>query len=103
MARHNSNNGQHVCHQGQGTCMTSSYIEVHTTQNHHFHARALQEPDVKEVVPQIKVGLDPHVGLTQGHKGRYRTAVESGEISVMAHQTHAHRMLCMPRCIPPLA
>jgi hypothetical protein len=25
----------------------------------------------KEVVPHMEVGLDPHVGLAWGHKGRY--------------------------------
>jgi hypothetical protein len=26
---------------------------------------------MEEIVPQIKVGLNPHVGLAQGHEGRY--------------------------------
>jgi hypothetical protein len=26
---------------------------------------------MNEVVSQIEVGLDPHVGLAQGHKGRH--------------------------------
>jgi hypothetical protein len=38
-------------------------IDVHASQNRHFHAQALREPNVKEVVSQIKVGLDPHIGL----------------------------------------
>jgi hypothetical protein len=45
--------------------------DVHTTQNCRFHSRALLELGVKEVVPQIEVGLHPHVGLTQGHEGQY--------------------------------
>jgi hypothetical protein len=31
-------------------------VNVHTSQNCRFHAWALWEPDVKEVVPQIEVG-----------------------------------------------
>jgi hypothetical protein len=38
-------------------------IDVHASQNCHFRAQALQGPNVKEIVPQIKVGLNPHVGL----------------------------------------
>jgi hypothetical protein len=26
-------------------------------------------PDTEEMVPQFKVGINPHVGLTQGHEG----------------------------------
>jgi hypothetical protein len=37
-------------------------IDVHTNKNCRFRTRALQEPNVK-VVPQIEVGLDPHVDL----------------------------------------
>jgi hypothetical protein len=48
-----------------------SNLDVHATQNCYFYARALQESGVKEVVPQIEVGLNSHVGLTQGHKDRY--------------------------------
>jgi hypothetical protein len=39
-------------------------IDVCATQNRHFHAGALRELDAKEVAPQIKVGLNTHVGLT---------------------------------------
>jgi hypothetical protein len=46
-------------------------IKVHTTQHPPFHARALQELGAKKVVPHIEVGLDPHIDLTQGHKGRH--------------------------------
>jgi hypothetical protein len=38
-------------------------IDVHAAQNHHFCTRALQGPNTKDVVPQIKVGLNPHIGL----------------------------------------
>jgi hypothetical protein len=44
-------------------------IDVHATQNYRFDACVRQEPGAKEVHPQIKVGLNPHVGFTQGHKG----------------------------------
>jgi hypothetical protein len=60
--------------------MPRSDKEVHTTQNRHFRARALHESGAKEVVPQIEVVLDPHVGLTQGHKGRYVQDPQRGEM-----------------------
>jgi hypothetical protein len=44
-------------------------IDVHATQNRRFRARVLREPDTKEVLPNIKVGLNPHVDITLGHKG----------------------------------
>jgi hypothetical protein len=62
--------------------MPRSDKEVHTTQNRRFRARALHESGAKEVVPQIEVVLDPLVGLTQGHKGRYVQDPQRGE---MAH------------------
>jgi hypothetical protein len=46
-------------------------IDVNATQNHHFRARARQELGAKEVVPQMKVGLNPHIGLTRGQEGRH--------------------------------
>jgi hypothetical protein len=45
-------------------------VDVHTTQTCRFHFRALREPDVKEVVPQVKVGVNPHECLAQSHNGR---------------------------------
>jgi hypothetical protein len=39
-------------------------IDIHATQNRRFHARARQELGAKEVIPQIKVGLNPNVGFT---------------------------------------
>jgi hypothetical protein len=45
--------------------MTIFNIAIHAAQNRRFLARAQQEPGVNEVVPQMKVGLDPHVGITQ--------------------------------------
>jgi hypothetical protein len=44
---------------------------VHLAQGHHFCTRALLKPGMKEVVSQIEVGLNPHIGLTQGYKGRH--------------------------------
>jgi hypothetical protein len=44
-------------------------VDVHATQNCCFHVCALREPDAKEVVPQVEVGVKPHEGLTQSHKG----------------------------------
>jgi hypothetical protein len=43
--------------------MPRLHIDVHATQNCCFQVRALQEPDVKEVVPQVKVGVNPHEDL----------------------------------------
>jgi hypothetical protein len=31
----------------------------------------LPKPGTEEIVPQIEVGLNPHVSLTQGHEGRH--------------------------------
>jgi hypothetical protein len=39
-------------------------MDVHTTQNRCFHPQAPWEMDVKEVVPQVKVGVNPHEGLS---------------------------------------
>jgi hypothetical protein len=38
-------------------------IDIHSTQNRRFHVHVLRELDAKEVVTQIKVGVNPHVGL----------------------------------------
>jgi hypothetical protein len=51
-----------------------------STPPHCFHTQALQESYVKEVVPQIEVGLNPHVGLAQGHKGRYVQDPRGGQV-----------------------
>jgi hypothetical protein len=32
--------------------------------------RVLWTPDVEEIVPQVEMGVNPHVGLTQSHEGR---------------------------------
>jgi hypothetical protein len=45
--------------------------DVHIAQSRHLRTRALLSPGTKEVVPQIEVGLNPHIGLAQGHKGRH--------------------------------
>jgi hypothetical protein len=44
-------------------------INVQTTQNHRFRTQALHGPNTKEMVPHIKVGPNPHVGLAQRHRG----------------------------------
>jgi hypothetical protein len=44
----------------------------------------------------------PYVGSLRGSSDAalgHRTAIERGEIGVMAHQILAHRTSCMPRCI----
>jgi hypothetical protein len=38
--------------------------DVHIAQSHHFHVRALSQPGVEKVAPQINVGLNPNIGLT---------------------------------------
>jgi hypothetical protein len=48
--------------------MPKSNEVIHTTQHHCFRTRALPEPSAEKVVPQIEVGLNPHIGLTQDHK-----------------------------------
>jgi hypothetical protein len=61
---------------------------------------------MEEIAPQIKVGLNPHIGLAQGQKKPpyarslkgssyaatcHRITVESREIYVMAHRILTHR------------
>jgi hypothetical protein len=53
-------------------------IDVHA--NRHFPARAQQEPGAKEVVPHIKLGFNPHVGLTYGYKGRDMHDPQGGQV-----------------------
>jgi hypothetical protein len=48
-----------------------SYEDVHTAQSHHFRAQALPQSGMKDVVPHIEVGFNPHVGLAKGHKGHH--------------------------------
>jgi hypothetical protein len=55
-------------------------VDIHATQNHRFRARSLQEPGEKEVVPQIEVRLNPHVGLAQDHIGRYVQDPRGGKV-----------------------
>jgi hypothetical protein len=38
--------------------------------NHHIRVQVLRMPDVEEVVPKVKMGDNPHVGLAQSHQGR---------------------------------
>jgi hypothetical protein len=44
-------------------------INIYAIQNHRLCARALWEPDAKELVLQIEVGANPHIGLAQSYKG----------------------------------
>jgi hypothetical protein len=43
----------------------------HTPGDHQLHFRVLRTPDTEEVIPQIELRINPQVGLTQSHKGRY--------------------------------
>jgi hypothetical protein len=45
--------------------------DVHTTQSHCLRARVLLYLGAKEVVPQIEVELNPHIGLAQSDKCRH--------------------------------
>jgi hypothetical protein len=45
-------------------------VDVHATQHCCIHIRAPWEPDMKEAVSQVKVGVNPHEGLAPSHKGR---------------------------------
>jgi hypothetical protein len=60
--------------------MPRSDEDVHTDQNSHFHTRALLELSVKEVVQQIEVGLNPHIGLTRGRKGHHVQDPREGQV-----------------------
>jgi hypothetical protein len=60
--------------------MPRSDGDAHTAQNCRFHAQALLEPGAKEIVPQIEVGLNPHIGLTHGHKGRHVHDPQGGQV-----------------------
>jgi hypothetical protein len=89
--------------------------DVQTAQIRRFHARALLKLSAKELVSQIEVELNLHIGLAQGSQrfpcvrsptgssdevSSHRTATKSAEIGVMAHKIPACRTPCMPRCIP---
>jgi hypothetical protein len=34
-----------------------------------LHVWVLWTPDTEEIIPQVEMGVNPHVGLTQSHKG----------------------------------
>jgi hypothetical protein len=44
-------------------------VDDHAPQIYRFHVQVLWEPDVKEVVPQVEVGFNPHESPAQIHKG----------------------------------
>jgi hypothetical protein len=50
--------------------MSKLDVGNHAYQNCHFHVRALWELNAKEVVPQVEMGVNPHIGLAQSHEGR---------------------------------
>jgi hypothetical protein len=60
--------------------MPRSDKDVHTTQNCRFRARALPELGARVVVSQFEVGLNPHIGLTQGHKGHHVQDPREGQV-----------------------
>jgi hypothetical protein len=48
----------------------SSDMNIDAAPHRCLRARVLPESDMTEIVPQIKVGLNPHVSLAQGYEGR---------------------------------
>jgi hypothetical protein len=34
------------------------------------HVWVLWTPDAEDIIPQVEVGINSHVGLAQGHEGR---------------------------------
>jgi hypothetical protein len=55
-------------------------IDAHATQKRHFRVWALRKSITKEVVPQIKVGLNQYVGLAQSHKGHDMNDPRGGHV-----------------------
>jgi hypothetical protein len=55
-------------------------VDDHAPQNSRFRVRALWEPDMKEVVPQVEVRASSHEGLTQSHKGHDMQDSQRGQI-----------------------
>jgi hypothetical protein len=47
-------------------------VDNHTTPptNCQFRVWVLWMPDAEEIVLQVKMGVNPHIGLTQSHKDR---------------------------------
>jgi hypothetical protein len=44
-------------------------MNTYAAQHHYLRVWVRPELDVEEVVPQVEVGFDPHVGLAQGYEG----------------------------------
>jgi hypothetical protein len=45
-------------------------INIYAAQHHRILIWVRLEPDAEEVVPEAKLGFDPHVSLAQGYEGR---------------------------------
>jgi hypothetical protein len=43
-------------------------MDNHTPQICQFHVLVLRTSDAEEMVRQVKMGVNPHVGLAQSHK-----------------------------------
>jgi hypothetical protein len=43
---------------------------AHIAPHCHFLTRAQPQLEAEEIVPEIKLGLNPHVGLAQGYQSR---------------------------------
>jgi hypothetical protein len=43
-------------------------VDNHAPRNNQFRVWVLRTQDAKEIVPLVKMGVNPHVGLTQNHK-----------------------------------
>jgi hypothetical protein len=48
--------------------------------DHHFCIRALRALDAEEVVPHLQMGVNPHDGLAQSHKGHDVQNPQGGQI-----------------------
>jgi hypothetical protein len=64
--------GQRVGHRNKKVRINlrrGSEYGVHIAQGLHSRVRALSQPRLEKVAPQVEVGLNPNVGLAQGHEG----------------------------------
>jgi hypothetical protein len=43
----------------------------HTPEGRQPRVQVLRAMDIEEIIPRIKHRIDPHVSLTESHKGRY--------------------------------
>jgi hypothetical protein len=51
--------------------MLGSDMNDNTPRDGHLHIQVMRTPDAKEIIPQIKHGVDPLVSLSQTHERIY--------------------------------